>query len=215
MELTQAHYVRQVLEESGGRAAVMRVYFEHLLFSLLELVQKRAQLDTRTLGDLEQNMNSALNDAVSSFNLLTVYRHWFENLLHISRAPGKGQKELRLERAAHYIQENCHRPLNLEEVARQVGFSTNYFSRIFKGAFGTGFAQYCLQQRLERAKNLLRKSALPTHHVSQESGFASVTHFCVVFKQATGMTPQQYRDQTGNRKPRQRRRTRTRIRAVR
>jgi AraC-like DNA-binding protein len=216
MELTQAHYVRQVLEESGGRAAVMRVYFEQFLFSLLELVQKRAQLDNRTLDELEHNLSTALGEALTSFTLLTVFRHWFDNLLHISREPGKGQKELRLERAAQYIKENCHRPLSLEEVARQVGFSTNYFSRIFKGAFGTGFAQHLLQQRLERAKELLRKSTLAIHHVSQESGFASVTHFCGVFKQATRLTPQQYRDQAHDRGPRERpRRSRGRIRAVR
>jgi AraC-like DNA-binding protein len=194
MEVTQGDYVRQVLEDSAGRAAVVRVHFEQFLFALLHSVQQRAELDGRTLSELEEGLATSLKEAVSTYSLLTVFRQWFSNLIHISRNPSKGQKELRLERAAAYIQENCHRSLSLQEVARQVGFSTNYFSRVFKSAFGTGFAHYLLQQRLERAKTLLLSSGLTIHQVARESGFASVTHFCGVFKSGTRMTPQQFRE---------------------
>jgi AraC-like DNA-binding protein len=193
LDAAHAEYVRHVVAESGGVASVMRVHFEHLLFGLLELVQRRAQLDAKVLGELEERIANSLSSALTTVELLTVFRQWFDTLLRVSSQPGTEQRELRLERAANFIRENCGRSLELAEVAKYAGFSRNYFSRLFRDAFGVGFARYLREQRLERARKLLRTSDLPVQRIAHDAGFQSVTQFCAAFKSAVGLTPQTYR----------------------
>ncbi len=193
LDAAHAEYVRHVVAESAGVASVMRVHFEHLLFGLLELVQRRAQLDVKALAELEERIQTSLSRALSTVELLTLFRQWFDTLLRVSSQPGTEQRELRLERAANFMRENCGRPLELSEVAKYAGFSRNYFSRLFRDAFGVGFARYLREQRLERARKLLRTSDLPVQRVAHDSGFQSVTQFCAAFKAAVGLTPQTYR----------------------
>jgi LacI family transcriptional regulator len=49
--------------------------------------------------------------------------------------------------------------------------------------------------RIERAKRLLRESGYKLEVLSNMCGYQSANSFCIAFKQATGMSPKQYRDQ--------------------
>lgn len=58
--------------------------------------------------------------------------------------------------------------------------------------------QYVLQQRVERAKELLRKhKEMAIADVALQCGFANQTHFYKHFRKLTGMTPKSYRNQYG------------------
>jgi LacI family transcriptional regulator len=50
--------------------------------------------------------------------------------------------------------------------------------------------------RIERAKRLLRESAYKLEVLANMCGYQSANSFCIAFKQATGMSPKQYREQT-------------------
>ncbi|MFN8377007.1 MAG: helix-turn-helix domain-containing protein [Anaerolineae bacterium] len=50
-----------------------------------------------------------------------------------------------------------------------------------------------LQQRIARARHLLRQTELPLHQIALDSGFATQSHFTQVFRRATGLTPKAYR----------------------
>jgi LacI family transcriptional regulator len=49
--------------------------------------------------------------------------------------------------------------------------------------------------RIERAKRLLRESGHKLEVLSNMCGYQSANSFCIAFKQATGMSPKQYRDE--------------------
>ena len=51
----------------------------------------------------------------------------------------------------HYME-----PITLELVADKVGFNSSYFSSFFKKETGAGFADYLIQLRMEKAKELLK-----------------------------------------------------------
>lgn len=193
LNLARMDYVRAVVRESGGGASVMRVHFEHSLFALLERVQRRAQLEPKPLAELEGRLAAALESPLTTVELITVFRHWWDTLLRVESQPSAEDRKLRMERARLFIQSNCHEPLSLAAVARHTGFSRNYFSRIFKEAFGKGFEHYLTEQRLARAKRLLRTSALPIGRVSSEAGFKTASHFSAAFRRSTGQTPQDFR----------------------
>jgi AraC family transcriptional regulator len=69
---------------------------------------------------------------------------------------------------------------------------TAYFIRLFKQSTGLTPYQYVLQQRIERAKQLLRQGNRAIADVALECGFTSQSNFTRAFRRATGMTPKAY-----------------------
>ncbi|MES1186661.1 MAG: helix-turn-helix domain-containing protein [Myxococcales bacterium] len=204
LEVSRMDYVRSVVQDASGRASVMRVHFEHSLFPLLALVEKQAQLDQKSLQELEQRLSEALATSLTTVELLTVFRQWWGVLLKMSSEPYAEARRLRLERARSFIQENCREPLTLGQVARRAGLSRNYFSRVFKQTFGKGFEQYLTEQRLLVAERLLRTSALPVGRISSDVGFSSPAHFSAAFRRSHGCSPLAYRQARTPQKPERR-----------
>jgi AraC family transcriptional regulator len=83
--------------------------------------------------------------------------------------------------------------LSLEILAQQVGFSPYHFARLFRETTGQSPHQFVQQQRIERAKQLLRETDVPLAHVALESGFANQSHLTRVFKRHLNLTPRVYR----------------------
>ncbi len=201
LDLSRMDYVRAVLQESGGRASAMRVHFEHSLFALLAVVEKHAQLEPQSLSDLEARLSEGLDTSLTTVELITVFRQWWDTLLQLESEPYAEGRKLRLERARQFIADNCREPLTLGQVARHAGFSRPYFSRIFKETFGQGFEHYLTEERLSLAERLLRTSALPIGRVSQEAGFTSPAHFSAAFRRSRGVSPLAYRRANRRRAP--------------
>jgi len=59
-----------------------------------------------------------------------------------------------------YIQANLDQGIHIDELARAAGLSLFHFAKLFKRSTGSSPHQYVLQRRLERAKELLRKTGL-------------------------------------------------------
>lgn len=94
-----------------------------------------------------------------------------------------------------YLQAN----LKVGDLAKQLDLPEYKVSRVLKEGFGArNFNHYINQLRVEHAKQLLSesdKSHWPVLVIGLESGFASVGPFTRAFKQFTGSTPNQYRQQ--------------------
>ena len=73
-------------------------------------------------------------------------------------------------------------------------------SRIFASTEGRTIENYFTALRIERIKELLLDGQLPLSEIAFVTGFSSVPHLSTRFKQATGMTPTQFRE-IGVRKP--------------
>ena len=198
LDVSRMDYVRGVVQEASGRASVMRVHFEHSLFALLALTEKQAQLDAKSVRELQAGVAESLSSSLTTVELITVFRQWFDSLLKISSEPYAEARKLRLERAQAFIRDNCREPLSLGQVARHAGFSRSYFSRIFKQTFGQGFEQHLTEQRLTLAERLLRTSALPIGRVSGEAGFSNAAHFSAAFRRRHGVSPLAYRRTQSN-----------------
>jgi AraC family transcriptional regulator len=74
-----------------------------------------------------------------------------------------------------------------------VGLSRSHLSRSFKKAYGIGLADFVLAVRLERARRLLRETALTVVELSREAGFSSPSYFHQAFRRAMRTTPERYR----------------------
>lgn len=100
--------------------------------------------------------------------------------------------ELKMEVLACVHEKYTDSDMSLEYLAERFGFSNFYWSRYFKDVIGQNFNDYVWTLRLERAKQLL-STTMPLAEVVENVGYIDVRSFTRRFKNATGMTPAQYK----------------------
>lgn len=99
----------------------------------------------------------------------------------------------RLKKAIEYINENLSEDIGLVDIADELGMSQYYFCRLFRKSTGITPHAYMIQQRIEKAKQLLKQSKLTINEISIECGFANPSHFAKHFRKHTGLSPKQFR----------------------
>nr|WP_315592433.1 AraC family transcriptional regulator [uncultured Cupriavidus sp.] len=79
--------------------------------------------------------------------------------------------------------------LSIAEVADACQLSRSHFTRAFRDTTGQTPYQWLMAQRLERARALLRDTALPLAEVAIACGFSDQSHFTRTFARVMGMAP--------------------------
>ncbi|KAM3092049.1 helix-turn-helix domain-containing protein [Phormidesmis sp. 146-12] len=100
-----------------------------------------------------------------------------------------GLSQHRLHLVTDYINDYLERELSLNELAAIAQLSQHYFCRAFKQATGLSPHRYLIQQRVERAKHLLRQGEMTIGEVAIACGFTHQSHLHRHFKRLTGATP--------------------------
>jgi AraC-like DNA-binding protein len=110
------------------------------------------------------------------------------------RTPGPPTaRELAVARAVARIREDPGRAPGVDELAREAGFSSDHFSRIFKAATGLPPESFLIQTKMDRARRLLEETALSVGTIADTLGFQDIYFFSRQFKQKTGWTPTGWR----------------------
>lgn len=84
--------------------------------------------------------------------------------------------------------------LTLSDVAKEFGYSPNYLSTLIKKQTGNPFTYHVNNMRVEGAKLLLKEQPLSLREIAYSCGFEDEKYFMRVFKNITGMTPSEYRN---------------------
>lgn len=100
--------------------------------------------------------------------------------------------DTRLQDALDVILEQPSRRPSLEEVAHAVGLSSQQLSRLFSNQLGVTFRRAVVDARLDRAKVLLRESAMNVTQVALALGYADPFLFSRQFRARFGEPPSSY-----------------------
>lgn len=103
----------------------------------------------------------------------------------------KPHKQVRLARK--FLDRNYDEPITIESLSRQVALSPYYLIRSFRKAYRQTPHQYLMQQRITRAKHLLRNSDLSITDICMTVGYESPGSFSTLFRKAAGISPSAYR----------------------
>jgi AraC-like DNA-binding protein len=102
--------------------------------------------------------------------------------------------ELRVKKAMKLIRDQYSDPnLTMNKVARKLGISPWYLSRIFKRNVGICSKQYLKNLRMEKAEQLLQSTLLSVKEVAAAIGYNYTSDFIHDFRITYGMTPGKYR----------------------
>ena len=87
-----------------------------------------------------------------------------------------GLPQRQLLRVLDYIDAHLDRKLKLAELAQLLDISQFHFGRLFRQSLGLSPYQYLLQQRVERAKQLLKQTDKSIVDIAFDCGFNSHSH---------------------------------------
>lgn len=99
----------------------------------------------------------------------------------------------RLLRAKDRMDGASHEEWPVRRLAHVSGVSDAHFARSFKEAFGLPPHRYLLTRRIERAKTLLRDTALSITEIAFQTGWGSLGTFGRTFRDVTGKSPGEFR----------------------
>lgn len=121
--------------------------------------------------------------------LLTIFE-WYQERKAAAEQLKDNKHFERIEESRKYIEEH-YNDYNLSAgmVAEYLGYSTNYFSRIFKSITGFYINDYIRQIRIVKAQELLMNSDMTITTIAEATGFSNPNYFYSIFKKETGLTP--------------------------
>jgi AraC family transcriptional regulator len=99
----------------------------------------------------------------------------------------------KLRLVMEYMESNLDRNVTLTELAALVDLTPRYFCAVFKQATGRPPHQFQIEQRVERAKSLLRQPPVSVTDIALMVGFSSQSHLNAYFRRIVGVTPARYR----------------------
>ncbi|HIW34824.1 MAG TPA: helix-turn-helix domain-containing protein [Candidatus Paenibacillus intestinavium] len=92
-----------------------------------------------------------------------------------------------------YVQDDLHQNITLKKISSMLHFNCAYLGQKFRLHENMSFNEYLLQQRMEKAKFLLKKTDMKIYEIANEVGYREIDWFYKKFKQYTGLSSNEYR----------------------
>jgi two-component system response regulator YesN len=186
-----------------GKAAIHSHLVKHYIF--MDIILTAAQFVSDLNGDANQLIPELrhVEKLVSDANTFDHIRGEIKKIVTAAIVFRDSQVDNQQVEIAHraktYIDKSfTNADLSLAEVAAQVHLSPNHFSVVFSQEMGETFRDYLIRIRIERAKELLRTTSMKCYEVAYQSGYNDAHYFSHIFKKATGLSPQSYRNLAQN-----------------
>lgn len=153
--------------------------------SQIELMQKMNPLD-RLLSFLK-----ILNDLAHSKDSIFLNADGFSIVTQM-------QDNDKINLVFNYVKKHYFEPIALEQVADLVSMTVPSFCRFFKKITNKTFTTFVNEYRLVHACKLLAEKPISITEICFESGFNNFSHFNKLFKEYTGKSASQYRNELKN-----------------
>jgi len=98
-----------------------------------------------------------------------------------------------IKKIIDYIENNLDGQLNLDEIAKEAGYSKFHLNRVFSECVGCTIYKYIQMRRLTVAAEELVYTKKPIIEISYEANYNSQQSFTFAFRQLYGCPPQEYR----------------------
>jgi len=218
--ISLATYKKFSSEELSGVEKIIVEYFEEILdgFSFEERTviheilapmityfytkqrityEQILEINNNRIDDIDKTLDRLIKHRI--INKIETEKNEYE-LIHdflakkiLENKPSLGVSS-KIKKAIEYIEDNFGKQVSLEDIATNVGFSREHFSRIFKVEMKENFIDYLNKRRIEEAKRYIRKDPrIKVVDMYRQVGFANQQHFTKIFKKVTGYTPNAYR----------------------
>lgn len=95
--------------------------------------------------------------------------------------------------AKNYLEQYASESIDLQAIARSLGYSYDHFRHFFKRETGYSPNQFVIRKRVENAKEMLLHSGKSMMEIAHECGFSNAPQFSMLFSKHTGVSPRAFR----------------------
>ena len=151
------------------------------------------------LGELRRHLEGSLEQILGGTCTIVVRR--CEEAL-FSKNYGEALREVQkslecrpaVTEAKKYLFEHFRDPdMDLNLVARSIGISPAYLSRLMKQELGMSFKDFLTSLRINEAIVLMRGTSRPINEIADMVGYKSQHYFSTAFKNIMGISPSEHR----------------------
>jgi len=98
-----------------------------------------------------------------------------------------------LARVFQLIESRFHRPISLQDVAKEVGRSPAHLTTLVKRQTGRSVLEWIIERRMAEARRLLVETELEVGDIGQRVSYLDAGYFIRQFRKVNGATPAQWR----------------------
>lgn len=188
-----AEYQEKVMQDS-----TKWINLQHVVISLANVILGFREYVDEGWRDI---VDERLLETMMSFSDVHALFEFAKDILFQLRArlieTNLSRTETILRDALGYVDQNYSDPtLSLNKVCEHLDISISYLSMLMKREKETTFNKYVVQVRMEKAKELLKRTNHKIIEIATMCGYNEVYYFSHSFKKYTGMSPKRYREES-------------------
>ena len=174
--------------------------------SEMKLLFQQAQKGIKILGNTHNEVVELLMllEGKSGFERMSIVMRIMHLIANSSETaiiggddplPADNAQSDRLVDVIRFMNGHFHEQITLKQVAGIACMAEPSFSRFFKIRTKLTFSRYLENLRINRSLELLLQTEMPVADIAEACGYRFSSHFCKVFKEHTGKSPYQYKQE--------------------
>ena len=185
-------YVSEFIKSVGENAFESYIFRQYIAMDVFFAVSGFVE---EIRGRKSEDVAEVSRDALSSVDSVKSYiTSIIENAIRFRDSISTNRYKDIVDKAVKYIEENYgDEELSLNQLASHVNVSPNHLSTIFSSQTGKTFIKYLTEFRMDKAKELLKCTAMRSSEISEAVGYKDPHYFSYMFKKTVGSTPTNYR----------------------
>ncbi len=189
-------YFNAIGQEPMGSLVFRNYVVLNVRFSVLSFLKKLGCDDSEISG---QEMENIMDETGKTIEAAVDYcGKILKKAIALRDENAGNQNRSVLKLAVDFIDHNyMDEEISLNKAAHVANVSANHFSALFSQNMGQTFTEYLTDLRMNKAKELLRCTAMRSSEIAGEVGYKDAHYFSYLFKKTQGMTPSEYRKMRG------------------
>lgn len=140
---------------------------------------------------IANNNKMSLHSSVETQGILYMLISKFLELLKMK----SNNKDIRINKSLLYIHENIDKDISIEQLANIACITEDHFIRLFKKEMSCTPTKYINLKKMEKAQLFLLTTNMSIRNIAFDLSIDNISYFNRIFKQHTGKTPTQYREE--------------------
>ena len=190
--------IEEFLDKYLGHRNVLKSesYVKSLSFSIINALQIALIEAEKSFQDIFED--ELIWKKLNNFNTILDVKQWIFNIFKALQYTLNSKNNIRDGKIAEdikkFIKSRYNEEITLDEIAESVYLSAKQANYIFKRETGKTIFDYLIEYRVEMAKALLKDPYCKIYEIAESVGYKNKSHFCLLFKKFTGLSPMEYRN---------------------
>lgn len=168
--------------------------------SIYDLLKLMGEILTELIEKEIPDWDKKERDYLLKLNCATTLEKMVSSMREITYSYLENQQKLELVKeikhiaiAKEYVLNHLDENITLNDIAEIVYMNPTYFSTLFKKETGQNFSDYLVEQKILKAKELLKDLSLSISEIGSMVGYQNSRYFSKVFLKGVGIKPSEYR----------------------